>query len=233
MHRSKGATALLGMEEFLVGAQAEVDGEGLTYGRDDPRGRRLRCVRDARCGPRPASPAGARSAARDRPWCWCGASGSGAAPMATVTWGPGRRKRMRSRRGRCSPSGPGRRSVDGCAPKDTRSPRWLGPSSWLAHGHGRGCRPRPAGWTTFPFVDLDRQRLVDVVPGRSAMAAFTLLLAAAVEAGQGGQASRHRGAHPLVLLHPAAEQLQMPSPYSNSSSLASSHQLPNSRRSMA
>ena len=26
MHRSQGATALLGMEEFVVGAQAEVDG---------------------------------------------------------------------------------------------------------------------------------------------------------------------------------------------------------------
>ena len=27
MHRSEGATALLGMDEFVVGAQAEVDGE--------------------------------------------------------------------------------------------------------------------------------------------------------------------------------------------------------------
>lgn len=27
MHRSEGATALLGMEEFVVGAQVEVDGE--------------------------------------------------------------------------------------------------------------------------------------------------------------------------------------------------------------
>ena len=27
MHRSEGATALLGMEEFVVGAQLEVDGE--------------------------------------------------------------------------------------------------------------------------------------------------------------------------------------------------------------
>ncbi len=27
MHRSQGATALLGMEEFVVGAQVEVDGE--------------------------------------------------------------------------------------------------------------------------------------------------------------------------------------------------------------
>ena len=41
MHRSEGATALLGMDGFVVGAQVDVDGELLADGGDDSRRRGL------------------------------------------------------------------------------------------------------------------------------------------------------------------------------------------------
>ena len=84
MHRSEGASALLGMDVFVTGTQLEVDGEWWLAVQTT-----ANAVACETCGTR-AMAHGRRTVRvrdlpmADRPVVWCGASESGAVPSPTV-----------------------------------------------------------------------------------------------------------------------------------------------------
>ncbi len=205
MHRSEGASALLGMEEFVVGAQQEVDGElwlavestADVVGCDGcgtravGHGRRVVRVRDLPIGDRRVVLVWRKRLWRcPEPACAVGTwweQTDGIAPRAVLT--------ERARAEICRRVGRDGHSVAQLA-------REFGVSWHVAmeavRDHGR---PRVdhlsrlrlptaigidetsflAANATHPtllvtgFVDLDRHRLIDVVPGRSAAAVSTWL----------------------------------------------------------
>ena len=199
MHRSEGATALLGMEEFVVGAQEEVDDEvwllvettAEVVGCDAcgtralGHGRRVVRVRDLPAGDLPVV-----LVWRKRVWRCPGADcdmrtwseeTDAIAPRAVLT--------ERARQEICRPVG-----AEGHSVAQVARPFGVGWHAMAAvRDHGRPRvdhlsrlrRPSALGLdetsflaanATHPtllvsgFVDLDRHRLIDVVPGRSAEA---------------------------------------------------------------
>jgi hypothetical protein len=85
MHRSEGASALLGMDGFVVGAQLEVDGE--VWLSVETTAEVVGCEA---CGTRAIGHGRRVVRVRTCPWaagqpCWCGTSGYGAAPIRTAT----------------------------------------------------------------------------------------------------------------------------------------------------
>ena len=205
MHRSEGATALLGMDEFVVGAHVEVDGEvwlmvettadvvgcDACGTRAVGHGRREVRVRDLPAGDRPVALVWRKRIWRcPDPDCGVGTwseETDAVAPRAVLT--------ERAREEICRRVGAEGHSVASVA-------RAFGVGWHTAmeavRDHGRPRvdhlsrlrRPSAIGLdeTTFlaanashptllisGFVDLDRHRLIDVVPGRSAEAVSTWL----------------------------------------------------------
>ena len=205
MHRSQGATALLGMEEFVVGAQAEVDGEvwlvvETTAGvvgcnacgsRAVGHGRRALRVRDLPAGDRPvvlvwrkrlwrcpeadcdvgtwteetdAIPPRAvlTDRAREEICRRVGAKGHSLAQVARA-FGVGWHTAM------AAVVDHGRPRVDHLSRLRRPSAIGVDETSFLA---ANATHPT---LLVSGFVDLDRHRLIDVVPGRSAVAVSTWL----------------------------------------------------------
>ena len=207
MHRSEGATALLGMEEFVVGAQVEVDGEVWlmvetvadvvgcdTCGtRAVGHGRRVVRVRDLPAGDRPVV-----LVWRKRIWR-CPDADCGVRTWSEETDGIGPRAVLteRARAEICRRVGAEGHSVAQVA--RSFGVGWhTAMAAVVDHGRprvdhlSRLRRPSAIGLdeTSFlaanashptllvsGFVDLDRHRLIDVVPGRSAEAVATWLRA--------------------------------------------------------
>jgi transposase len=207
MHRSEGATALLGMEEFVVGAQEEVDGEvwllvETTTGvvgceacgtRAIGHGRRVVRVRDLPAGDRPvvlvwrkriwrcpepdceiqtwseetdaiAPRAVLTERAREEICRRVGADGQSVAQVARA-FGVGWHTAMAAVRDH------GRPRVDHLSRLRRPTAIGLDETSFLA---ANAAHPT---LLVSGFVDLDRHRLIDVVPGRSAEAVSTWLQA--------------------------------------------------------
>ena len=200
MHRSEGATALLGMEEFVVGAQDEVDGEvwllvettAEVVGCDAcgtravGHGRRVVRVRDLPAGDRPvvlvwrkriwrcpdpdcgvktwseetdgiAPRAVLTERAREETCRRVGAEGQSVAQVAR-SFGVGWHTAMAAVRDH------GRPRVDHLSRLRRPTAIGLDETSFLA------ANPAHPTLLVSGFVDLDRHRLIDVVPGRSAEA---------------------------------------------------------------
>ena len=207
MHRSEGATALLGMEEFVVGAQDEVDGEvwllvettAEVVGCDAcgtravGHGRRVVRVRDLAAGDRPvvlvwrkriwrcpdpdcgvktwseetdgiAPRAVLTERAREETCRRVGAEGQSVAQVAR-SFGVGWHTAMAAVRDH------GRPRVDHLSRLRRPTAIGLDETSFLA------ANPAHPTLLVSGFVDLDRHRLIDVVPGRSAEAVSTWLAA--------------------------------------------------------
>lgn len=207
MHRSEGATALLGMEEFVVGAQADVDGEvwlmvetaASLVGCDGcgtkavGHGRRVVKVRDLPVGDRPvvlvwrkriwrcpdpdcvvrtwteetdaiAPRAALTERARAEICRRVGAEGHSVASVARA-FGVGWHAAMEAVRDH------GRPRVDHLSRLRRPTAIGLDETSFLA---ANGSHPT---LLVTGFVDLDRHRLIDVVPGRDAEAVSTWLQA--------------------------------------------------------
>ena len=207
MHRSEGATALLGMEEFVVGTQPEVDGEvwllvettAEVVGcegcgtRAVGHGRRVVKVRDLPAGDRPvvlvwrkriwrcpdpdcdvrtwteetdaiAPRAVLTERARTEICRRVGAEGHSVAQVARA-FGVGWHTAMAAVRDH------GRPRVDHLSRLRRPSAIGLDETSFLA---ANATHPTVL---VSGFVDLDRHRLIDVVPGRSAEAVSTWLRA--------------------------------------------------------
>ena len=207
MHRSEGATALLGMEEFVVGAQVEADGEvwlmvetvADVVGCDGcgtravGHGRRVVRVRDLPAGDRPVV-----LVWRKRIWR-CADADCGVRTWSEETDGIGPRAVLteRARAEICRRVGAEGHSVAQVA--RSSGVGWhTAMAAVVDHGRprvdhlSRLRRPSAIGLdeTSFlaanashptllvsGFVDLDRHRLIDVVPGRSAEAVATWLRA--------------------------------------------------------
>ena len=207
MHRSEGATALLGMEEFVVGAQDEIDGEvwlmvettADVVGCDGcgvravGHGRRVVKVRDLPAGDRPvvvvwrkriwrcpdpdcevrtwseetdaiAAKAVLTERAREEICRRVGAEGQSVAQVAR-SFGVGWHTAMAAVRDH------GRPRVDHLSRLRRPTAIGLDETSFLA-----ATATHPTLLVT-GFVDLDRHRLIDVVPGRDAEAVATWLRA--------------------------------------------------------
>ena len=229
MHRSQGATALLGMEEFVVGAQAEVDGEvwlvvETTAGvvgcnacgsRAVGHGRRALRVRDLPAGDRPvvlvwrkriwrcpeadcdvgtwteetdAIPPRAvlTDRAREEICRRVGAKGHSLAQVARA-FGVGWHTAM------AAVVDHGRPRVDHLSRLRRPSAIGVDETSFLA---ANATHPT---LLVSGFVDLDRHRLIDVVPGRSAVAVSTWLGAKPGPLAGGHRHRRHRS---LLRLRP-------------------------------
>jgi transposase len=207
MHRSEGATALLGMEEFVVGAQVKVAGEvwlmvetvadvvgcDACGTRAVGHGRRMVRVRDLPAGDRPMV-----LVWRKRIWR-CPDADCGVRTWSEETDGIGPRAVLteRARAEICRRVGAEGHSVAQVA--RTFGVGWhTAMAAVVDHGRprvdhlSRLRRPSAIGLdeTSFlaanashptllvsGFVDLDRHRLIDVVPGRSAEAVATWLRA--------------------------------------------------------
>ncbi len=207
MHRSEGATALLGMEEFVVGAQVEVDGEvwllvettadvvgcDACGTRAVGHGRRVVRVRDLPAGDRPVvlvwrkriwrcpepdcdvgtwseetDAIGPRAVLTERARAEIcrrvGAEGHSVAQVARA-FGVGWHTAMAAVRDH------GRPRVDHLSRLRRPSAIGLDETSFLA---ANASHPT---LLVSGFVDLDRHRLIDVVPGRSAEAVSAWLRA--------------------------------------------------------
>ncbi len=207
MHRSEGATALLGMEEFVVGAQEEVDGEVWLMvettadvvgcegcgTRAVGHGRRVVKVRDLPAGDRPVvllwrkriwrcpdpdcdvrtwseetdaiSPRAVLTERARAEICRrVGADGHSVAQLAR-TFGVGWHTAMEAVRDH------GRPRVDHLSRLRRPTAIGLDETSFLA------ANAEHPTLLVSGFVDLDRHRLIDVVPGRSAEAVSTWLRA--------------------------------------------------------
>jgi transposase len=205
MHRSEGATALLGMDEFVVGAQAEVDGEvwlavetvadvvgcDACGTRAVGHGRRVVRVRDLPAGDRPVALVWSKRIWRcPEPDCevrtWSeetdaiapravlseraraeicrrvGAEGHSVASVARA-FGVGWHTAMAAVRDHGQPR------IDHLSRLRLPAAIGIDETSFLAAN-----ATHPTLLVT-GFVDLDRHRLIDVVPGRSAGAVSTWL----------------------------------------------------------
>jgi hypothetical protein len=215
--RSDGATVLLGMREFVVGAQLGVGWE-LWLMVETTSG----VVGCEGCGTRAVGHGRRRLKMRDLPMAdrpavlvW-GRAGCGVARIRIARWARGARRSTTSR-----PGVDERARTDDWSPRGVRLGTLSGPGlrGWLGHCHGRGARPRPPTCrSSFParrsrglgvdehsflaataehltllatgFVDLDRHPLLAVVQGRTAQGVSGWL---AARPGRGGR--------PLTALH--------------------------------
>ncbi len=204
-HRSEGATALLGMPGFVVGAQLEVDGEIWLHVETT-----AEVVGCSSCGTRAVGHGRRRVKVRDlaiagRDVVLVWAKRLWRCPDADCEVGTWSERCDVIAPGRRSPNGPEPRSAVGWAPRRTQWPRPPGTSAWAGTPPWKRCATTASPWSRIPlawtgvealgldetvmlhggprrhttyvtgFVDLDRGRLLDIALGRSGSVVETWL----------------------------------------------------------